>query len=86
MSEQLDAIRRGLSVFIDDALFKQINSFFSPCELQLLLCGTPEIDVDEWQAETMYGSLLQTSSQHASRLKSGVQCGCARMHAYALRA
>ena len=52
--EQVNAMRQGLGVFLDDALMAKLHAFCTVAEFQLMLCGAPEIDVDDWQASTEY--------------------------------
>ena len=52
--EQVNAVRQGLGVFLDDALMAKLRACFTVAEFQLLLCGAPEIDVDDWQASAEY--------------------------------
>ena len=52
--EQINAVRQGLGVFLDDALMTKLRACCTVAEFQLLLCGAPEIDVDDWQASTKY--------------------------------
>jgi hypothetical protein len=37
-------------------------SVFTPVELEMLLCGTPDIDVDDWQKHTVYHDLQPSSA------------------------
>jgi len=52
--EQVNAMRQGLSVFLDDALMIKLRACCTVAEFQLMLCGAPGIDVDDWQASTEY--------------------------------
>ena len=52
--EQVNAVRQGLGVFLDDILMAKVRACCTVTEFQLMLCGTPEIDVDDWQASTKY--------------------------------
>ena len=40
--------------FIDDELSAKLRTCCTVAEVQLLLCGVDEIDVDEWQRSTRY--------------------------------
>ena len=37
---------------------------FDPSELELLLCGTPTIDMDDWESNTIYKGLYQGHGRH----------------------
>ena len=50
----MEAFRAGLSVFINDALLATLRRCCTVGELQLLICGTPVIDVADWRANTAY--------------------------------
>ena len=50
--EQINAVRQGLGVFLDEALMAKLRACCTVAEFQLMLCGAPEIDVDDWQAST----------------------------------
>ena len=52
--QQVDAFRDGLSVFIDEELATTLRACCTVAEIQLLLCGVSEINVDEWQQSTQY--------------------------------
>ena len=52
--EQIDAVREGLAVWLDDELRAKLRRFCTIAELQLMLCGVTEIDVDDWQSSTKY--------------------------------
>ena len=52
--EQVNAFRQGLGVFLDEALMAKLRACCTVAEFQLMLCGAPEIDVDDWQASTEY--------------------------------
>ena len=52
--EQVNAVRQGLGVFLDEALMAKLRACCTIAEFQLMLCGATEIDVDDWQASTKY--------------------------------
>ena len=52
--EQVNAVRQGLGVFLDDALRAKLRACCTVAAFQLMLCGAPEIDVDDWQASAEY--------------------------------
>ena len=41
-------------MFLDEALVAKLRACCTVAEFQLMLCGAPEIDVDDWQASTEY--------------------------------
>ena len=47
-------MREGLRVWLDDALLTQVRKLCTVAELQLMLCGVDEIDVDDWESSTEY--------------------------------
>lgn len=55
IEEQVGAVRDGLGVFVDDDVRATLRSCCTVAEFQLLLCGTKEIDVDDWQRSAQYG-------------------------------
>ena len=51
------AIRAQIDAFLDgfyELVPPDLISIFSPTELELLVCGMPEIDIDDLQANTEY--------------------------------
>ena len=52
--EQADAFRGGLGVFFDHELLKTLRRCCTVYDVDLLLCGIPEIDVDDWMSHTNY--------------------------------
>jgi len=50
IKEQVNAFREGLGVWLDAALVAKLRSCCTVGEIQLMLCGAKEIDVDDWQA------------------------------------
>ena len=51
---QVEAFRGGLRVFISDELSATICTCCTRAEVQQLLCGDDEIDVDDWQRSAQY--------------------------------
>lgn len=54
IKEQVDAFKRGLGVFFPPQLLVRLRQELSAADLKLLVCGAPEIDVDDWQASAGY--------------------------------
>ena len=54
---QAAAFRDGLGVFLDDELLSKLRSICTVAEVQLLLCGATDIDVEDWQASAQYEPL-----------------------------
>eukprot|EP01051_Picozoa_sp_SAG22_P011671 SAG22_NODE_1145_length_5374_cov_15.659526_4_plen_193_part_00 len=52
---QVEAFRAGFQVFVTPELLAQLRQCCTVAELQLLVCGTPEIDLADWRAHTVYG-------------------------------
>jgi E3 ubiquitin-protein ligase HUWE1 len=55
---QLNALRDGLYEVIDTDLI----SIFTESELELLICGNPVIDVEDWKNNTEYSGLSMSSN------------------------
>ena len=51
---QVDAFRSGLGVFFTAELLDMLRKCCTVTDLELLLCGAPSIDVDDWQSSTKY--------------------------------
>ena len=51
---QVAAFRDGLRVFISDELCTTICACCTVAEVQLMLCGVEEIDVDDWEHSAKY--------------------------------
>ena len=45
--EQINAVRHGLGVFLNEALMVKLRACCTVAEIQLLLCGAPAINVDD---------------------------------------
>eukprot|EP01052_Picozoa_sp_SAG31_P024215 SAG31_NODE_2044_length_6580_cov_2.757445_7_plen_769_part_00 len=53
---QIEAFLTGLAVFLSAELLAQLRQCCTVGELQLLICGMPTVDTDDWQAHTQYTS------------------------------
>ena len=51
---QVNAFRDGLSVFVDAQLRATLCKCCTVAEVELLLCGVVDIDVDDWKASARY--------------------------------
>lgn len=56
---QIDAVLRGFYAIIPDILIKMFNEK----ELELLISGLPDIDIDDWRANTEYQNYSVASPQ-----------------------
>eukprot|EP00729_Bicosta_minor_P005103 gene5103-8273_t len=63
IKEQVQAFQKGLGVFFSAALLARLRRECSPTDVKMLLCGAPEIDVDDWQASATYRGGLAAGSQ-----------------------
>ena len=63
IEEQVGAVREGLGVFVDDATRATLRSCCTVAEFQLLLCGTKEVDIDDWQGSAKYGGGYTAASE-----------------------
>ena len=62
--EQINAVRHGLGVFLNEALMVKLRACCTVAEIQLLLCGAPAINVDDWEASAEYrGGYSEGSDQ-----------------------
>lgn len=61
VSQQLDAVRAGLGVFVDLDLMRKVRQCLQPVEVKTLLAGSPTIDVADWEAHTVYMGYTQAS-------------------------
>ena len=51
---QVDAVREGLAVFLHEGLRATLRKCSSVSDIQLLISGAAEIDVDDWEASAEY--------------------------------
>lgn len=58
IQEQIDAFLKGFYEIVP----KELIQIFSDAELELLISGLPDIDVDEWRANTTYHNISSTSN------------------------
>ena len=59
----MEAFRAGFSVFVNDELLATLRQCCTVGELQLLICGTPVVDVADWRANTVYTSGYTADSE-----------------------
>lgn len=62
ISDQVEAVREGLSVFITEDLRATLLQCCTVAEIQLLICGVTTIDVEEWEASAEYIGYSKNSS------------------------
>jgi hypothetical protein len=60
---QVNAFRAGLGVLFNEDLLAELRARCPPAEIQLLLCGVTEIDVDAWEASAIYEVLCFSLSE-----------------------
>ena len=58
---QVAAFRDGLRVVVDESIQERLCKCCTVIDLQLLMCGTPTIDVADWQRETEYSNCNASS-------------------------
>jgi hypothetical protein len=67
---QVDAIRRGLSCIVP---FRSLQ-YLTPEELEICVCGDPEVDINFWKKNTKYtGSNFNANHPLANRFWSAMQ-------------
>ena len=62
IKDQVRAFQKGLGVFFSAPLLARLRRECTPTDVKLLLCGAPEIDVDDWQASAVYRGRLDRGS------------------------
>ena len=60
---QIAAFRNGLRVFVTAELQAKLRQCITVADVQLLICGVQEIDVDDWQASAEYDGGFDASSR-----------------------
>ena len=60
---QVTAFRNGLGVFFGADVLGDLHRMCDPYDVQLLLCGTAEIDVDDWEQSAEYDGLTEDSAE-----------------------
>ena len=60
---QIDAFREGLGVFVNDEVGAQLRQLCTVADVQVLLCGEAEIDVDDWEEHTDYNNCTASTPQ-----------------------
>ena len=66
LQKQVAAFRNGLGVFFQDGVLDELRQLFDPADVQLLLCGTADIDVDGWQQSAEYEGGLDAGMAEAT--------------------
>ena len=61
IQEQISLFFQGLNVFFDASLKEDFRQLCTPVDVLLLLCGTGEIDLDDWEQKTEYRGLTADS-------------------------
>jgi hypothetical protein len=51
---QFDAFRSGLGVSFGGGIFEELRQCCTPNDIQLLLCGVVDIDVEDWKQSGKY--------------------------------
>jgi hypothetical protein len=59
---QVKAFQNGLGVFVPAKLRRQLRDCCTACDFQLMVGGTPAIDVADWKASTVYTDGLAPAS------------------------
>jgi hypothetical protein len=60
---QVDAVVEGLGVFVSDELRASLRELCTVGDVQLLISGVAELDVDEWEASARYEGGYTAGSQ-----------------------
>ena len=60
---QVDAVVEGLAVFVSDELRASLRELCTVGDVQLLISGVAEIDVDDWEASARYEGGYTAESQ-----------------------
>ena len=60
---QVDAVVEGLAVFVSDELRASLREFCTVGDVQLLISGVAELDVDDWEASAIYMGGYTAGSQ-----------------------
>jgi hypothetical protein len=60
---QIAAFQNGLGVFVTAELRAKLRQCATAADVQLMMCGVHEIDVDDWEASTEYFGGFDTSSR-----------------------
>jgi hypothetical protein len=60
---QVDAVVEGLAVFVGDELRASLRDCCTVGDIQLLISGVAEIDVDDWEASARYEGGYTAESQ-----------------------
>jgi E3 ubiquitin-protein ligase HACE1 len=60
---QIDAFRAGLALFFTDDVLREVQLCCTPADLQLLLAGVVDIDVEGWKQSATYTNGLTEESE-----------------------
>merc|ERR1712176_1160229 len=63
VARQVEFFRRGLLRVVPDELVQRIAELMTVKEIELMVCGVDEIDVDDWQKHTLYENGYTSDSQ-----------------------
>ena len=61
IKDQVEAVREGLSVFITEDLRETLLQCCTVDDIQLLICGVPTVNVNDWQASAEYDGYSASS-------------------------
>jgi hypothetical protein len=62
IQSQVKAFQNGLGVFVPAELRRQLRDCCTACDFQLMVSGTPKIDVADWKASAVYTDGLAPES------------------------
>jgi hypothetical protein len=63
IQKQIAAFKEGLAIYVPPAIATALQARCTPADIQLMLCGVAEIDVDEWQASARYAGFAADSAE-----------------------
>ena len=68
ISLQIQAFRNGLAVFLTPNICSTMRKCCTVTDVQLMMCGTPEIDIADWAKNTRYMVRCRTAFVSTSTL------------------
>lgn len=81
VARQVECFRRGLLRVVPDELVQRIAELLPVKEIELMVCGADEIDVDDWERHTEYENGYTRDSQPVRWFWEAVQAMDAPMRA-----
>merc|ERR1712061_331730 len=74
IGRQVECFRRGMLRGVPEDLVQRIAELMSVKEIELMVCGADDVDVEDWERHTQYENGYTTESQPVRWFWDAVKC------------